>query len=117
MAWAALLIGFVTGVAILVGTITARRPSFRLRPPLRRRERAAVVIDRSRLRAFSELSDELILQVRVASHLDSTAAHNDDFDETLAEFRRASEAFLELAGETRKLAEAHHKNGASTTSQ
>ena len=102
MAWPALLIGFVTGVAILVGTITARRPSFRLRPPLRRRERAAVVIDRSRLRAFSDLRDELILQAKLASHLDSTAAHNDDLEETLAEFRKASEAFLELAGERRR---------------
>jgi len=102
MAWAALLIGFVTGVAILVGTMIAQRPRLRLRPRVRRRQRTAVVVDRSRLREFGGLRDELLLQAKLASHLDGTSAQNEEFDETLAEFRKASEAFLEFAGETHR---------------
>ena len=106
MAWAALLIGLVAGVAILIGTITTRRP--RLRPRLRTRVRRAdrapdpVAVDPKRLRTFKELRDELMLQAKLAGHLSSTAGHDGELDATLDEFRKASEAVLE---------QAQHKNG------
>ena len=103
MAWAALLIGLVAGVAILIGTITTRRP--RLRARVRRADRAPtpVAVDPKRLRTFKELRDELMLQAKLAGHLSSTEGHDGELDATLDEFRRASEAVLDLA--------AHRKNG------
>ena len=102
MAWAALLIGLVAGVAILIGTITTRRP--RLRARVRRADRAPtpIAVDPKRLRTFKELRDELMLQAKLAGHLSSTAGHDGELDATLDEFRKASEAVLE---------QARHKNG------
>jgi len=95
MAWAALLIGLVSRLAIFVGTVALRRPSFRFRE--RRVHRTATTIDPSRLRKCRELRDELMLRAKLARHLSSTPEHDGEHDATLDEFRRASEAFLQLA--------------------
>jgi hypothetical protein len=101
MAWAALLIGLGTGAAIFIGTITTlsdTRAALRSWIRTRRQGRAP---DAAGLETFSDLRDELVLQARLARDLSRAAGANGELDATLDEFRRASEAFIELAEESR----------------
>jgi hypothetical protein len=114
MAWAALLIGLVTGLAIFVGTVAMRRPRFRVRE--RRAHHTAPTIDPTRLRTCRELRDELLLRAKLARNLSSAPEHDGEHDATLDEFQRASEAFLQLAARGASQPGAHRKNGGRATS-
>jgi hypothetical protein len=102
MAWAALLIGLGAGAAIFIGTIATisdTRAGLRnWSGNLRRKGRPP---DPAGLQAFSDLRDELVLQAQLARDLSKSAGANGELDAALDEFRRASEAFIELAAESR----------------